>query len=102
MRHWPLFALKVTTPRLELRLPTLNDLDALADRAAEGVHDPAGMPFGVPWTDAPPDERARSTVQVHWFVRRYGISPGDYRAPGPVRPGAAGTRRWPPGPRRSG
>ncbi|WP_327049044.1 GNAT family N-acetyltransferase [Microbispora sp. NBC_01189] len=77
MRHWPLFALKVTTPRLELRLPTLNDLDALADRAAEGVHDPAGMPFGVPWTDAPPDERARSTVQVHF--RQWGTwSPDDW------------------------
>ncbi|WP_182881985.1 GNAT family N-acetyltransferase [Microbispora sp. H10949] len=77
MRHWPLFALKVTTPRLELRLPTLDDLDALADRAAEGVHEPGGMPFGVPWTDAPPLERARSTVQMHF--RQWGTwSPDDW------------------------
>ncbi|MEN3537964.1 GNAT family protein [Microbispora sp. ZYX-F-249] len=77
MRHWPLFALRLTTPRLELRLPGLDDLDELADRAAEGVHDPAEMPFGVPWTDAPPHERARSTVQVHF--RQWGTwSPGDW------------------------
>lgn len=31
MRNWPLFGLRVTTPRLELRLPSLDDLDALAD-----------------------------------------------------------------------
>ncbi|MFC7646357.1 GNAT family N-acetyltransferase [Streptosporangium lutulentum] len=66
MRHWPLFALKVTTPRLELRLPSLDDLDQLADRAAEGVHDPDFMPFGFPWTDVQPLERARGTIQHHF------------------------------------
>ncbi len=66
MRHWPLFGLRLVTPRLELRVPTLEDLDALADLAAEGVHDPSEMPFGVPWTDAEPGERARGTVQHHW------------------------------------
>lgn len=77
MRHWPIFALRLTTPRLELRLPGLHDLDELADLAAEGVHDPGEMPFGVPWTDAPPHERARSTVQIHF--RQWGTwSPGDW------------------------
>ncbi|XVQ86327.1 GNAT family N-acetyltransferase [Microbispora siamensis] len=77
MRHWPLFALRLTTPRLELRLPGLDDLDALADRAAGDVHDPGEMPFGEPWTDAPPHERARSTVQIHF--RQWGTwSPGDW------------------------
>ncbi|MEV4111110.1 GNAT family N-acetyltransferase [Nonomuraea sp. NPDC049695] len=56
MRHWPVLNLRLTTPRLELRLPSLEDLDELADRALEGVHDPDRMPFGVPWTDAPADE----------------------------------------------
>jgi hypothetical protein len=41
-------------------------LDALADLAALGVHDPDVQPFTVPWTDVPPDERARSTMQYHW------------------------------------
>lgn len=66
MRHWPLFGLLLRTPRLELRIPRLDDLDALADLAAEGVHDPEEMPFAVPWTDAEPAERARGTVQHHW------------------------------------
>lgn len=65
--HWPLFGLRLTTPRLELRLPTGEELAALADLAAQGVHDPARMPFTVPWTDLPPDERARSVVQHHWL-----------------------------------
>jgi RimJ/RimL family protein N-acetyltransferase len=30
------------------------------------VHDPAVMPFLTPWTDAPPAERARSTLQWNW------------------------------------
>ncbi|MEU7909704.1 GNAT family N-acetyltransferase [Microbispora bryophytorum] len=76
MRHWPLLALRLTTPRLELRLPGLDDLDALADRAAEGVHDPGEMPFGEPWTDAPPHERARSTVQIHF--RQWGTWSPDH------------------------
>ncbi|MEZ4393596.1 MAG: GNAT family N-acetyltransferase [Polyangiales bacterium] len=46
-----LFALRVRTPRLELRAPTDDDLDALLAVARAGVHDPAVMPFVVPWTD---------------------------------------------------
>ena len=64
--HWPLFGLRLTTPRLELRLPDLEDLAALADLAAAGVHDPDVQPFFVPWTDAAPAERARATVRYHW------------------------------------
>ena len=51
---------------LELRWPTLDDLDALAALAADGVHDPAVQPFSFPWTDALPADRARSTLQFHW------------------------------------
>ncbi|HTT51363.1 MAG TPA: GNAT family N-acetyltransferase [Streptosporangiaceae bacterium] len=66
MRNWPLFGLRLRTPRLELRLPSPADLDELASLAAAGVHEPAVQPFGVPWTDLPPGERARSVVQFHW------------------------------------
>jgi RimJ/RimL family protein N-acetyltransferase len=77
LRHWPLFGLRLRTPRLELRLPSLADLDELAGLAAAGVHDPAVMPFGVPWTDVPPDERARSVLQFH--LRQLGEwSPQDW------------------------
>ena len=64
--RWPLFGLRLRTPRLELRLPTPADLDALADLAAAGVHDEDTQPFTAAWTDAPPDQRALSTVQHHW------------------------------------
>lgn len=66
LRHWPLFGLRLVTPSLELRLPHLEQLDRLAQRAAEGVHSPELMPFEVAWTDATSDERARATMQYHW------------------------------------
>jgi hypothetical protein len=42
-------ALRLQTPMLELRWPSLDDLDALADLAAVGVHDPGVQPFLVAW-----------------------------------------------------
>lgn len=64
--HWPLFGLRLRTPRLELRLPDNEELAELGELAARGVHDPASMPFTVPWTDLPPAERARSVMQFTW------------------------------------
>jgi RimJ/RimL family protein N-acetyltransferase len=64
--HFPLVGLRLTTPRLELRLPTPEELAALAELAAEGVHDPEVMPFRVPWTDRAPAEVARGVIQYHW------------------------------------
>jgi RimJ/RimL family protein N-acetyltransferase len=66
---WPLFQLRLQTPRLELRLPTESDLAGLADLAAAGVHDPDVQPFAVAWTDVPAAERAHSTIQYHWSKR---------------------------------
>lgn len=47
----PATRLRIRTPRLELRLATVAELRALYRVAAAGVHDPAVMPFEVPWTD---------------------------------------------------
>jgi RimJ/RimL family protein N-acetyltransferase len=66
---WPFFDLVVRTPRLELQVPTDPELMALAALAAEGIHDPAQMPFAVPWTDAEPPALQRSTLQWHWRQR---------------------------------
>ena len=63
--YWPLADLRLQTPELVLRWPSLNDLDALAGLAAAGVHDPEVQPFMVAWTDVSPEERARSTLQYH-------------------------------------
>ena len=59
---WP----PAADPRARAALAQLDDLDALAELAALGVHDPELQPFMVAWTDAPPDERALSTLQYHW------------------------------------
>ncbi|MEU4573570.1 GNAT family N-acetyltransferase [Nonomuraea sp. NPDC023979] len=64
--HFPLVGLRLTTPRLELRLPSPEELAELADVAAEGIHDAGDSPFLVRWTDAPPAEAARSVIQRHW------------------------------------
>jgi RimJ/RimL family protein N-acetyltransferase len=66
MDHWPLTGMRLRTPRLELRLPSDNDLKTLADLAAAGVHEPEVQPFGFPWTDASPADRAGGTMQYHW------------------------------------
>ena len=47
----PLTRLRLRTPRLELRLPTLYELRQLFRVAADGIHDPAFMPFEAAWTD---------------------------------------------------
>ena len=66
---WPLFDLRLRTPQLELRLPSDEDLEALASLAAAGVHDPEEMPFSVPWSDLAPAERGRGLLQYHWSRR---------------------------------
>ncbi|MFD9906794.1 GNAT family N-acetyltransferase, partial [Streptomyces sp. NPDC059063] len=60
---WPLYGLRLTTPRLELRLPDLTELADLAGVAADGVHAEGTMPFTVPWSAAPPAVRGRATFQ---------------------------------------
>ncbi|MER6116272.1 GNAT family protein [Streptomyces sp. NPDC001743] len=62
-RPWPLYGLRIRTPRLELRLPDLALLGELSAVAAGGVHAPDAMPFTVPWTDCPPGERGRAVFQ---------------------------------------
>lgn len=68
-RWWPLLDLRVVTPRLELRPPDDDDLDALAALAADGVHPPDEMPFSEPWTDADPPEVRRRVLQWEWRSR---------------------------------
>jgi RimJ/RimL family protein N-acetyltransferase len=69
VRHWPIAGLVVRTPRLELRWPDDDDLVALADVAAEGIHDADFMPFGIPWSRAPVGEIERNLIQYHWLQR---------------------------------
>jgi RimJ/RimL family protein N-acetyltransferase len=66
---WPLRRLVVRTPRLELRPDDDDGLIELAGEAYRGVHDPAVMPFQVPWTDVPAEELGRRMVQFFWSQR---------------------------------
>ncbi|MBA3655396.1 MAG: GNAT family N-acetyltransferase, partial [Actinobacteria bacterium] len=65
--YWPLFRLRVVTPRLELRYPDDDDIAALAELAAKGVHDPDFMPFQIAWTDVPSPQQERNTLQHFWL-----------------------------------
>ena len=77
--YWPLWDLRVSTPRLQLRLPTDDHLDALAALAAAGIHDPDDMPFAIPWTDKPSPELERGLLQWNWRMRAE-WTPGSWSA----------------------
>lgn len=64
--HWPLFDLVIRTPRLECRYVTQELACDLVELAARGIHPPERMPFNVPWTDAPPGELERNSLQHFW------------------------------------
>jgi RimJ/RimL family protein N-acetyltransferase len=71
--RWPLFGLRVVTPRLELRSID-DDLAAeLAELAIDGVHAPDTMPFNIPWTRQAPDVLRREYPKHVWASRaRFG------------------------------
>jgi RimJ/RimL family protein N-acetyltransferase len=67
--YWPLFDLRVRTPRLELRPPDDELVVALAELAAQGIHDPETMPFSITWTDTPSPQLERGSLQHYWKSR---------------------------------
>ncbi|MEV8590554.1 GNAT family N-acetyltransferase [Streptomyces sp. NPDC051180] len=64
--HWPLKALRVRTPRLELRLPSEDELGEVAEVAARGVSGAGTRTFLNGWTELPPQGRARYVLQGYW------------------------------------
>jgi RimJ/RimL family protein N-acetyltransferase len=63
---WPVFGIRVRTPRLTLRpVDPTNVFDVVA-LAGAGVHDPAFMPFTVPWTDEPQPAQRHNSLR-HLF-----------------------------------
>src|ERR1700722_11909119 len=63
---FPVVGLRLSTPRLELRLPEGEELAAMAEVAAAGVHDPEYMPFVTPWTQGTAEQVKQRTVLHHW------------------------------------
>lgn len=66
---WPLFDLEVITPRLTLRYIDDELGTQLVELAAAGVHDPALMPFAMPWTDVEPDQLGPNCFRYWWRCR---------------------------------
>lgn len=66
-----LFDLRLRVADLELRLPDDHELAALCRVARKGIHDPATMPFLVPWTDKPSPAFEREFAQYHWGARAH-------------------------------
>jgi RimJ/RimL family protein N-acetyltransferase len=67
--YWPLFDLRVRTPRVELRYPDDDLIVSSIGLITAGIHDPATMPFATPWTDVPSPLIERNTLQHHWTNR---------------------------------
>ena len=66
---WPLFDLEVRTPRLTLRYIDDELGVRLIDLASQGIHDPAWMPFSIPWTDAESPQFEWQSMQYYWRGR---------------------------------
>jgi RimJ/RimL family protein N-acetyltransferase len=71
---WPLFDLRIRTPRLELRLPTDADLVDLAAAARSGITEPDQIAFLVPWHQLPSPALERQFL-LHWWQARGTWSP---------------------------
>ncbi len=74
---WPLFGLRLRTERLELRLPTDDELLEVMDLASAGIHPPGEMPFAVPWSVLPSPAFQRGFLAYHWG-NRSGWSPDSW------------------------
>ncbi|MGD0247553.1 MAG: GNAT family N-acetyltransferase [Candidatus Limnocylindrales bacterium] len=66
---WPLYDLRLRTPRLELRLPTDDDLLALARLAREGIVEEGETPFLVAWHELPSPAFERQFLLHCWRTR---------------------------------
>jgi RimJ/RimL family protein N-acetyltransferase len=77
VRYWPVFGLVLRTPRLELRPLGDDDMPRLVETMLGGVHDPAVMPFAMPWTDAEPDKMVDSALK-YWWSARAALTPLDW------------------------
>lgn len=70
MSMWPLFGLRITTPRIELRYVDDEAADALMELAATcGVHPSDFMPFSIPWTRFEPPRLQQQGMQHYWRTR---------------------------------
>jgi RimJ/RimL family protein N-acetyltransferase len=77
---WPLFRLRIDTPRVSLRYPDDDALELVAQAATTGIHDVDTMPFYEPWSRAAPPTLQRNIVQFAWG-HRASLRPTDWHLP---------------------
>ncbi|MDQ6659003.1 MAG: hypothetical protein M3Z00_12425 [Actinomycetota bacterium] len=63
--YWPPDGIVLQTRRLRLTVIRESDFPEAIDAILAGIHDPATMPFGFPWTDAAPAELVPNALR-HW------------------------------------
>jgi RimJ/RimL family protein N-acetyltransferase len=78
---WPLYGLRIATPRLELRIADDEDIVELFAVARAGIHPAGEMPFGVPWTDTIDRADAASRFFAYHWEARGAIGPESWRLP---------------------
>ncbi|WP_461174312.1 GNAT family N-acetyltransferase [Arthrobacter sp. Z1-9] len=66
---WPLFGLKLATPRLELRPIRDEEIPAAVAAAQSGIHEAGRSPFSTPWTGLPADELGPNMARWYWRCR---------------------------------
>jgi RimJ/RimL family protein N-acetyltransferase len=76
---WPLFGLRLETPRLVLRVVRDDDLAGLADAALAGIHGER-LPFLRAWSEEEPATLRRSLAQFVWR-RRAELRPESWSVP---------------------
>ena len=78
---WPFYALRITTPRLELRVPDDEDIVELFEAARAGIHPAGEMPFGIPWTDGIEEVGALERFASFYWTMRGTLTAQDWSLP---------------------
>ena len=85
-RYWPVYGLRLETPRLSLEMLADDDFPDLLETTLAGIHDPERMPFAFPWTDGTPQTQVGDSLR-HYWTSRGGFRPEAWSIPFAVRRG---------------
>ena len=66
---WPLFALRLRTPRIEMRIPTDEDLSEVIALMRDGMLNDEPYPFMTDWALVEEPKRTWETLKFNWRLR---------------------------------
>lgn len=81
---WPVFGLRLATPRLILTPLRDDDLVETIDLILGGIHEPERMPFAMPWTQAARADLVPNALR-HYWAERGASTPQSWSLPFAVR-----------------